>query len=220
MRTQLSIRTHREEILARCQAHARARSGGAASAAALDAGLLLLLGDLAEELDEQVPCATATDWAGAAARGGDLFRMGFTACQVVHSYCDIRQATGAIANERGLARDTEEICTLHRCVDAALARAITEHAAAAAAALRHEADHRMELFIHDLRNGLTVALLAFDTLKRCGGDLDSTTGTLLNRGLLRIRAVMEQSISDVRASGSLLHSWVAGSIKAVANAAP
>jgi hypothetical protein len=212
------IETHREDILARCLVHAHARSG--AFDAALEDGLLLLLSDLAEALCEPVPRGP-TVASHSTRLGADLFRMGFSLSQVIHSYGYVREAAAAIAHELGLRIATEDACIFNRCLDTALARAATEHERLTAAALRREADTRFQLFIHELRNGVTVASLAFDALKHAGKDLDSATGGLLERGLQRLRGSIDHANPEVRAVfGTYVRGWVAESGKMVANASP
>jgi hypothetical protein len=212
------IRTHREDILVRCLVQASTRCRAGASLSALEDGLRLLLDDLAEALCDPVPRFPNMGF-NSARRGGDLFGMGFTVSQVVGSYGDIRQATDAIANELGLRIATEDVCIFNRCLDAAISRAVTEYERLAAAALRREDDKRLDLLIHELRNSLTVALLAFDTLKHAGVDFDGNPGRLVRRGLLRLGRSLDQS--EVRvASGVLSRSWVADSGSEEASAPP
>jgi hypothetical protein len=212
------IRTHREDILVRCLVQASTRSRAGASLSALEYGLRLLLDDLAEALCGPVPRFPNTGH-DSARRGGDLFGMGFTISQVVGSYGDIRQATRAIANELGLRIATEDDGIFNRCLDAAIASAVTEYERLAAAVLRREVDDGLGLLVHELRNSLTVALLAFDTLQHNGVDLSSRPGRLLRRGLLRLRRTIDQS--DMRiVSGVLSRSWAVDSGSEVASAPP
>jgi len=61
--------------------------------------------------------------------GAELFAAGFTLSQVVHDYGDICQAITALAEEcRAAVTVLEEFPLLNRCLDAAIAAAVTEHA--------------------------------------------------------------------------------------------
>jgi hypothetical protein len=209
------IRIHRKDVLARCRVHASAKAG--AVGAGHEDGLRLILDDLADALCEPSP-RVPTMAPDSSRLGADLFQMGLTLSQVIHSYGHVRQAAEAVTHELGLVIATEDVCIFNRCFDAALASVATEHERLTAAVLRREADARLELFIHELRNGITIASLAFDTLKRAGADLEGTTGRLLERGLLRLRGSIDQVISEVRVvSGMSLRGWVAESVKEVAN---
>ena len=53
---------------------------------------------------------------------------GFNISQVVHDYGDICQAITEVAVEQNVPITTEEFHTLNRCLDTAIAEAVTEHA--------------------------------------------------------------------------------------------
>lgn len=73
----------------------------------------------------------------AAEHGAVLLRHGFTLAQVVHDYMEIGRTLIDIATERHVALSHEDFLTINLSVDAAVAGAVTEHAALAAA-LEHE----------------------------------------------------------------------------------
>ena len=54
--------------------------------------------------------------------------MGFDVSQVVHDYGDICQAITELAREQKAPITVKEFHTLNRCLDAAIAEAVTEHA--------------------------------------------------------------------------------------------
>ena len=60
--------------------------------------------------------------------GRDLLALGFTVSQVVHDYGDICQAVTELAIEQNAPITTDEFKTLNRCLDTAIAEAVTEHA--------------------------------------------------------------------------------------------
>lgn len=53
---------------------------------------------------------------------------GYTVSQAVHDYGDICQAITELALELGAPISVKEFHTLNRCLDAAIAEAVTEHA--------------------------------------------------------------------------------------------
>jgi len=55
-----------------------------------------------------------------------LLQHGFTVDQVVHDYGDLCQAITKLAVDRGAAIQVEEFRTLNRCLDNAIADAVTE----------------------------------------------------------------------------------------------
>jgi len=64
----------------------------------------------------------------AARHGGDLFDGGVTVDHVVHEYGDLCQAITDLAFERHAAVEVHEFRTLNRCLDNAIAAAVTEFA--------------------------------------------------------------------------------------------
>src|SRR5438045_9318904 len=62
---------------------------------------------------------------GAAEHGDELHRKGFTIDQVVHDYGDLCQAITELAVEQGAPIAVTEFRTLNRCLDDAIADAVT-----------------------------------------------------------------------------------------------
>ena len=62
------------------------------------------------------------------AMGETCSRLGFTVSQVVHDYGDICQAITELAVEQNAPITTKEFHILNRCLDTAIADAVTEHA--------------------------------------------------------------------------------------------
>jgi hypothetical protein len=90
----------------------------------------LFLTQLAETLRlERTATPFAADSIGstAARHGAELLATGFDVTQVVHDYGDICQAITELALERRAPISVEEFHTLNRCLDTAIAEAVTEH---------------------------------------------------------------------------------------------
>jgi hypothetical protein len=64
----------------------------------------------------------------AALHGRDLFLKGFTIEQVVRDYGDVCQAVTNLAVETGVPISVDEFRTFNRCLDSAIAGAVTEYA--------------------------------------------------------------------------------------------
>jgi hypothetical protein len=90
--------------------------------------------------------------ATAARHGGDLMRLGFTVSQVVHDYGDICQTITALAVEERAPISVEEFQILNRCLDTAIAEAVTEHARVTAEARSTEEIERLGYAAHELRD--------------------------------------------------------------------
>ena len=138
--------------------------------------------------------------------GRELWLSGFTVDQVVHDYGDLCQAITEMAYERRAAIDIDEFRTLNRCLDNAIADAVVEFcyerdvAAAKAESAVHE---RKGYFVHELRDGLHAAQLAFECIKSGNVGANGATGAALERSLARLGSLIERSVLDVRASAHL-----------------
>ena len=86
--------------------------------------------------------------------------------QVVHDYGDICRTITALAVERRAPISVEEFHTLNRCLDTAIAEAVTEHARLTGQTRSDEEIERLGHAAHELRDILNTAVLAFHTLKR------------------------------------------------------
>ena len=138
----------------------------------------------------------------AAQHGHELLLLGFSVDQVVHDYGDLCQAITDLAYERDAPFEIAEFRTLNRCLDNAIADAVTEfsyqrdHATASKQA--HDANEQAGFFAHELRNALNVASLAFDAAKVGNLNLSGATGSVLQRGLASLRILIDRSLADVR----------------------
>jgi hypothetical protein len=71
--------------------------------------------------------STAEIGESAARHRADLLRLGFTVGQVVHTYGNICQAVTELAIESKAVVTTDEFHTLNRCLDDAIAGAVSEY---------------------------------------------------------------------------------------------
>jgi hypothetical protein len=107
---------------------------------------------------------------GTAARHGrELLENGFSIDQVVHDYGDLCQAITEAAFEYDAPIHVNEFQTLNRCLDNAIADAVTEFAYQRDLAV---ADRRLQTFnermgsvAHELRNLIHTATLVLSTIK-------------------------------------------------------
>jgi hypothetical protein len=118
--------------------------------------------------------------------------------QVVHDYGDICQTITAIAVEQGAPISVEEFHTLNRCLDTAIAEAVTEHARLTAERRSAEETERLGHAAHELRDTLNTAILAFHTLKRGAVAVNGSTGAILGQSLMTLREVIDRTLSEVR----------------------
>src|ERR1700704_5235771 len=125
------IGSNREELIRRCQAKVVKRiaeeGGLGGSATQGDHGVPLFLDQLVTEL-RHGPSHTNEISKGAMKHGRNLLVQGFTVSQVVHDYGDVCQSVTDLAMETNAPIATEDFRTLNRCLDDALAGAVTAHA--------------------------------------------------------------------------------------------
>jgi signal transduction histidine kinase len=193
--------SHRDAIIVRTRAKLTDRPWPLVSTSELEFGVPLFLTQLSETLRLETTDApfSATAIAIAAAKhGGELRALGFNISQVVHDYGDICQAVTEVAVEERIAITTEEFHVLNRCLDTAIAGAVTEHARITAESRSTGEIERSGQLAHEIRDQLNTALLAFHTLKRGSVAINGSTGTVLGRSLMNLRDLVDNTLSDIR----------------------
>jgi signal transduction histidine kinase len=200
------ITSYREPIIVRSREKLTDRPWAVVSESELEHGVPLFLTQLAETLRLETtdrPFSDAAIGTAAVKHGRELRVLGFTISQVVHDYGDICQAITEIAVEQKVPIATEEFHTLNRCLDTAIAEAVTEHARITADTRRTEEIERTGQLAHDIRDSLNSALLAFNTLKLGTVAINGSTGAMLGRSLITLRDLVDNTLSDVRMSANI-----------------
>src|SRR5688572_27129903 len=195
------IATNREDIISRTRERVRSRPWPSVSSREIEYGVPLFLTQLAETLRlEGTAAPFASDAIGstAARHGAELLATGFDVRQVVHDYGDICQAITEIAVERKAPIRVEEFHTLNRCLDTAIAEAVTEHTRLTAQERSVEEVERLGRTAHELRDLLNTALLAFHALKRGTVAVNGSTAAVLGRNLTSLRDLVDRTLSEVR----------------------
>ena len=120
------IAVNREEIIRRCRAKVATRSVPPPTEAEIDHGVPVFLDQLVDALRLGL---TSSPEIGRSAvqHGHDLLLQGFTVSQVVHDYGDVCQSITELAVETNAPISTEDFRTLNRCLDDAIAGAVTEY---------------------------------------------------------------------------------------------
>jgi signal transduction histidine kinase len=195
------IAHNRDAIIARTRERVRSRPWPSVAPGEVEHGVPLFLTQLTETLRLELtesPFPADAIGAAAARHGGDLLRSGFTVSQVVHDYGDICQTITAIAVEQSAPISVEEFHTLNRCLDTAIAEAVTEHARLTAETRSGGEVERLGHAAHELRDALNTAFLAFHMLKRGAVAVNGSTGAVLGRSLMSLRDLIDRMLSDVR----------------------
>src|SRR6186713_154067 len=135
---------NRGDLIARCREKVSKRASPQATASELDHGVPFFLDQLiktlkVEQTANPMDSRKVSGAAGggkpehselgdmAARHGGELMRRGFTVEQVVHDYGDLCQSITSMAFELSEPVAVDEFRTLNRCLDNAIAMAVTEY---------------------------------------------------------------------------------------------
>jgi hypothetical protein len=133
----------------------------------------------------------------AALHGRDLFYEGSTIEQVVRDYGDVCQAVTSLAVETGAPIEVEEFRTFNRCLDNAIAGAVTEfakHTPASNDAKLQTSNSCLGL-AQELRNHLGTAILAVTAMKAGSVGHGGATAALLDQSLMAMRNLIEPSLA-------------------------
>jgi signal transduction histidine kinase len=195
------IAMNREEIISRCRAKVAKRSVPPPTEAEIDHGVPVFLDQLTDALRLGL---TSTPEIGRRAiqHGHDLLLQGFTVSQVVHDYGDVCQAVTDLAVEVNAPISTDDFRTLNRCLDEAIAGAVTEYGREQNQSTldgeRARGSERLGFLAHELRNLTNTAIFAFEVLKTGNVGVGGSTGSVLHRSLMGLRALIGRSLTESR----------------------
>jgi hypothetical protein len=181
------IAANRLEIIRRCRAKVATRSVPPPTEAEIGHGVPVFLDQLIDALRFGQTKSPEISMS-AIKHGHELLRQGFTVSQVVHDYGDVCQAITELAVELNAPISTADFRTLNRCLDDAIAGAVTEYGRernqSGVDGESARGTERLGFFAHELRNLLNTSLMAFEVLKTGNVGVGGSTGTVLHRSLL------------------------------------
>ena len=210
---------NREELIRRCKDKVGLRPSRGATREQLSHGVPMFLDQLTRTLAAEGEGDTAGGLlisgpsggdtsalsemgVSATVHGGELLGLGYTVDQVVHDYGDLCQAITDLAFERDAPFSVDQFRTLNRCLDNAIADAVTEFAAQrdveVARRQAEEENERLGFLAHELRNHLHVAKLAFAALESGRLPVGGSTGAVLKRSLVSMNGLIDHSLAAVR----------------------
>jgi len=198
------LKDNREEILGRARAKVVARIAPRVTAEELEMGIPLFLDQLIESLRVD-PNDNVTLKSGATRHGEQRLQMGFTVAQVVHDYGNVCQVVTQLAIELDAPISTEEFRNLNRCLDDAIAQAVTEHARGREIAISTQDSERLAFLGHELRNLINTASLSYDILKDGSVAIGGSTGAVLGRSLSGLRDLVDRTLVEVRLDAGVDH---------------
>jgi hypothetical protein len=221
------LMSNRQALIGRCQAQVSRRFEPTASPAAIDHGVPLFLQQLVETLryeqttsvrEDAVPHGTPSPTEigrSAALHGAELLRLGFSIDQVVHEYGNICQAVTALAVEQEEPISTDEFRTLNRCLDNAIADAVTAFGCASRTAIDSQAEivqQRLGTFASEHQRLIAIAVQAVSAIKTGNIGMNGATGALLDHALEELGSLADRTVPEIRlasANGNLHRSSIA-----------
>ena len=196
------LTAHRNAIIANSRAKVASRAAPRATPVELETGVPLFLDQLVATLRIQestgAPPSAHQIGLSAAKHGNILQKIGFTAAQVIHDYGDVCQAITELAVELDAPITADEFRTLNRCLDEAMAEAVSEFGRQRELSMSDDETERLGFFAHELRNLLSNSMLAFEVLKGGSVGVGGSTGAVLARSLTRMRDLIDRSLAEVR----------------------
>jgi len=217
------LELNRVELIARCETRAIERHGPGPYDVQPEYGVPLFLDQLIKMLKADDASKSAPDsrksiesnhgdggseiGASATRHGRELMQRGLSVGEVVRDYGDLCQEITGLALERGAKFEVEEFRTLNRCLDDAIAEAVTEFAYqrdllvenAGAASL----NERLGFLAHELRNLLQKATLAIMVIKRGSVGLAGATGAILDQSLVGMGNLIDRTLAEVRTTAGM-----------------
>lgn len=218
------LANNHDDLIVRCAEKVARRPKRAATKQQLENGIPMFLDQLTRTLEAEqegeVGAGTSISGASggdatrlsemgvsAAAHGKELLKLGYTVDQVVHDYGDLCQAITDLAVERDAPFSIDEFRTLNRCLDNAIADAVTEFSAerdsTIAAQQSSDLNERVGFLMHELRNSLGTATLAAHALEAGNLSMAGATGAILKRSLASLSSLIERSLVEVRIKAKL-----------------
>jgi signal transduction histidine kinase len=202
------IVANREKIIDRARQRVGERRAPKSSDTELEHGVPVLLSQIVDAL---APIASArtlrpvgalpgtTEIADTAAHHGqDLLRNGLTVAQVVNGYGDVCQVVTELAGEADLTISAQEFHAFNRCLDQAIAGAVTAYEDQHARDLAHEGAERLGVLAQEMRTLLNSMTLSLAIIREGQVGLGGSTGALLARSVSGLSALVDRSLAQVR----------------------
>jgi hypothetical protein len=197
------ISLHRAEILALTRKKVAVRLAPRPTETEMEEGVPLFLDQLITVLEAHEARGTVSDpevGRTAAYHGASRMRIGFTVEQLVQDYGDVCQAITELAVDLDKTISSDDFRTLNKCLDFAVARAVTEFERQRARQQSEQENERTGFLAHELNNLVTTAKLTFHLLKQGKVGIGGSTGAVLERTLNSIADMVDRSVAKVRAA--------------------
>lgn len=219
------LKSNRVDLIARCRTKAEKRALPLAMPAVAEFGIPMFLEQLIETFRlERTPEALARHKAAgrrrpslalvpsniastAAKHGEELRQHGLTIDQVVHGYGDLCQSLTELAMEMDTPITVDEFHTFNRCLDDAIADAVTAYSKDTDNPISGTAVRtRKELPgspAQEMRNLIETAMLSFAAIKGGHVGMKGTTSAVHERSLVGLRDLFDRALADARANADV-----------------
>jgi len=207
------VNSNYDELIRRCEEKVAKRFAPIGVPVVVKHGVPLFLRQLVDalQLDPAIPARTVADpdpaqapseiQRAAALHGADLLRLGYSVDQVVHDYGDVCQGITDLAVEQKASINSDEFRTLNRCLDNAIASAVTafgEVGKIIGNAHAEDLHQRLGMFADEQRRLVDVAIHAYSAIQTGSVGLTGATGALLVQSLSELRILADRSVADIR----------------------
>lgn len=204
---------HRAELVQHCREKVAKRYAPAQVPQPVDHAVPLFLEQLTHTLkaeqstmlrveSEPGPSPVDTDIGRSATRHGtELLRLGYTVDQVVHHYGDVCQAVTDLAVKKHAPITTDEFRTLNRCLDEAIADAVTAFGDERENAVLDQATHlhsRLGALAEEQRRLVDIALQTLAAIQTGNVGATGATAGALTKTLNELRHIIETTLPEIR----------------------
>ena len=191
------VEVNRTEIIRRCRAKVATRTDPVPATGKKDHGVPMFLDQLLDEL-RCGPSADLDIARTATQHGHDLLVQGYTVSEVVHDYGDVCQAITELAVERQAMIGADDFRTLNRCLDDAIAGAVTEYGRERERAEDQDGiagGARRATVERDLLKAISIAKVAYTAIRSGKVGAAGSTGAVLSLGLDTAQELAERLVN-------------------------
>lgn len=201
------IAGRRADVLALCVAKVRERSPER-NEVEIAADLEIVVDEIVRALQEDDGLPVTSPLPGRSASAGEhgarLQRSGHSVANLALDFGTISDSVGELGAREHRRFNSREYQTFNKCVDTAIASALDEYMAEARRENGGEAAERIGRFVHELRNALASAQMAFEVLRQGRVGASGRTGDVLGRSLRRLQALIDQTLLSVQLGANLM----------------
>jgi signal transduction histidine kinase len=130
--------------------------------------------------------------------GQEFLRLGYTLSHVVHVYGSLCQSITGLATKSEYGITPREFRDLNRCLDVAIASAVTEYQSLCDLQKNEKEIQRCGFCAHELRNALGAATISFQLIKSGTVAVSGSVGQILEKNLLSLENLIGRSLTEVK----------------------